>query len=149
MPLPHSPAGQSYARPNAAEVAWALDAADAARSDGALGGHRAARTACAILAAAVWDELTGFDPQVPFDAVGLELVLDAFGEVMTTGHLWRADGSEFAIVDGVWLHDVCEWTSLLTDDNASAWSPLCSPLPPLAPGLSRFRLDLVRAAQSE
>ncbi|MFJ1757622.1 hypothetical protein [Kitasatospora sp. NPDC088134] len=149
MSFPLSPAGQSYARPDAAEVARALDAADAARSSDDPSGHRAARTACAILAAAVWDELTGFDPEAPFDAVGLELVLNAFGDVMTTGQLWRADGSEFAIVDGVWLHDVCDWTSLLTGDNASTWSPLCSPLPSLAPGASRFRLDLVRAARAE
>lgn len=147
MDTTHNPNSRSFSPPDSKVLAQALDSALDAASGPDPCGHRIARVVCTVLAAAVRDALTDFDPDGAFDAVALELMLNRYGDATTSGRFWRADGTESAITDPVWLFDVGEWTPYLTGASSSTWRELCSPLASPEASVSRCRLDLLRAAR--
>ncbi|MDW8804340.1 hypothetical protein P1P68_05925 [Streptomyces scabiei] len=108
------------------------------------GQERLARVACALIAAAVRDSLTGHDPDpaAPFDATHLRLTLNQHQRVVTDGTYWTADGEKRRITDSF---DLAEWPHELDHYNRAAWEPLCEH-EATAKGETHYRLNLAKAA---
>ncbi|MDQ0762020.1 hypothetical protein [Streptomyces canus] len=123
----------------------ALDSATDARDQ--LG-----RAMVVAIAAAVRDILTGYEPDAPFDAAGLELVEAVRGPLYPTGRYWTLAGEERTFTEAVGeseagngIHDMSEWTVYLDDSTRYVWYPLCTELPD-RDGCPAYRLDLLKAA---
>ncbi|GGU49500.1 hypothetical protein [Streptomyces violascens] len=111
--------------------------------------ERLTRIACAHIAAAVRDILTDHhpDPDAPFDAAHLRLILLPLGTVEADGTYWTTTGEARRLsipAAGYGAGDVNGWAHQLNDYNRDIWMPLCQS--DTAPdGTIAYRLDLAQA----
>ncbi|MFH8642723.1 hypothetical protein [Streptomyces goshikiensis] len=138
---PAAPEGQSYRVPDNEALRDALALADSCL----VGREAAARTMCVLLAATIRDLFTDYEPEAPFDAVALELLLHISGRVSPSGWYWTADGTRRELPGAEDTYHLSEWSGELGKANRAGWLPLCT----LIGGtmqFTRYRLDLARAA---
>lgn len=105
-----------------------------------------ARVKCAGLAAGVCMMLTGFEPDAPFNAVALALLLTPQGTVSVPGTYWTSTGEIRRFEDEDALAEFrTEVIFALNEDNRDGWEPLCTVVEKNEKG-TLYRLDLIWAA---